>query len=704
MRDYQLEVFEQTSDYAELRLRDGDDVRTRGLKKVEIDELIEKVGQVYGKDAVAPLVYGSGDLVQLGQDLFEFLDGNERWLSKVLTDPSGSTLRIAAEERLRHLPWELMAEERSHLAVNTLAPFTPVRRVSPGDSLRHPEVANRPLRVLFMATSPEGVEPVLHFESEEAMILDATTATGAELVVEESGTLEGLRFVTESYGTDYFDIFHLSGHANVDEGSPVFLVENEVGGRVNARPDQIAQAIGGRWPRLVFVSGCLTGNAPDQGQLPSMSESLVQAGAPAVLGWALPVGDTAASITAAILYQGLASGRRLDEAVARARQELYTAKSTFWHFLRLYTDASPLAEMVTPLNTPGRERLTVRPASSEFMDPQTQLSRVASRQAFVGRRRLIQRCLRTLKTAITQPEASEGLVLQGMGGLGKSTLASRLLERMPTHQRAVWFGRVDETKFRDLTSKIRFETLANNQEADKILNTPDASLEMRVRYLLDGPMRNIPCLFVFDDFERGNLDERDGAYVGTHEINEILSALLKAIRQTSSASRVILTSRYEFPAPAGTRLRVEALETLNRNELAKKLQRLDQLRPDSPVDTSMREKAIEVAAGNPRLLEWLNLMIDDPSLDVQSLLAAIEGEAVRFREDIFAEKLLESQAPALQKMLAMLNVVELPVPGDTLRAIFQDPDVDSHMERASELGLLESGIDPETGERRYFVS
>ncbi len=56
--------------------------------------------------------------------------------------------------------------------------------------------------------------------------------------------------------------------------------------------------------------------------------------------------------------------------------------------------------------------------------------------------------------------AAEALVLQGMGGLGKSTLASRLLERMPTHQRAVWFGRVDLTKFRELTSKVTFQTPA----------------------------------------------------------------------------------------------------------------------------------------------------------------------------------------------------------------------------------------------------
>ena len=58
-------------------------------------------------------------------------------------------------------------------------------------------------------------------------------------------------------------------------------------------------------------------------------------------------------------------------------------------------------------------------------------------------------------------------MLQGMGGLGKSTLASRLLERMPTHQRAVWFGRVDLTKFRELTSKVTFQESGSADRGDR---------------------------------------------------------------------------------------------------------------------------------------------------------------------------------------------------------------------------------------------
>ena len=706
MNELELEIFEQSSDYSELRLRGGEGLRTRGLDRTAIDHLIEVVEHAYAEDSIAQRVFGSAELRDLGEILFNFLDGDERWFSQALADPRGATVRIAAGRRLRHLPWELVVRDGSCLAVSENAPLLPVRAASSIATLGAVVTPhNRPLRVLFMATSPEGVEPVLSYEAEEAGILEATADTGTELVVEESGTVEGLRFTAESYGPGYFDVLHVSGHATIDEGQPKFLVENELGGPALATADQIARAIDGQWPRLVFVSGCLTGGASDRGTIPSMSESLVQAGAPAVLGWALPVGDASANVFASRLYQDLAAGQPLDRSVVVARRQLYAGHSRSWHLLRVYADRSPLTPMVTPRYTQGRERIRVRHAADEFLDPQTQISRVASRASFVGRRRVIQRCLRTLKQPLGSSGAAEALVLQGMGGLGKSTLASRLLERMPTHQRAVWFGRVDLTKFRELTSKVTFQNLDQQIEATEMLAKDEVDLAVRLRYLFDGPLGQIPCLFVFDDFEQGNLEERDCGYVLSSEMAQILPALLKAIRESNSTSRVIITSRYQFPAPAGTTVRVEPLETLSDVEQTKKVANLPNLRPESvTAPAAIRDRAIEAASGNPRLLDWLDKIVADATLDVDDLIAAIENEADRFRESIFAQKLLDAQPTELQTMLAKVNVVELPVPATTVYTIHDHPEAASHLRRAAQLGLLEEGTDPETSEPRYFVS
>jgi hypothetical protein len=708
VNEFEVEIFQQTSDYAELRFSDGSRLRTRGLDKKVIDDLIEVVEQTYAEDAVAQRVFGSAQLRKLGETLYGFLDGDERWLSGTPVDPRGAILRIAAEQqRLRHLPWELLAQDGSYLTVRDRAPLLPIQVVGSIPTLGGAFApGNRPLRVLFMATSPEGVEPVLNFEAEEAGFLTATADTGTELVVEESGTLEGLRFTVESYGEGYFDVLHVSGHATVRDGQPTFLVENELGGLAYATADQIARAMAGRWPRVVFVSGCLTGNAPGSGTIPSMSESLVKAGAPVVLGWALPVGDVSATAFAAHLYRALAAGYSIGQSVVTARQQLYTGRSTAWHLLRMYATASPLTPIVTPLHTPGREPILVRQAADEFLDPQTQISRVASRANFVGRRRVIQRCLRALKQPLGSAGATQALVLKGMGGLGKSTLASRLLERMPTHQRVVWFGRVDLVKFRELASKITFEGLDQQSEASETLARDDVDLAVRLRHLFKGVLARTPCLFVFDDFEEGNLEQRDGGYVLSNEMAQILPSLLTAIREANSRSRVIITSRYQFPAPAGVTIRVESLETLTDVEQTKKVANLPNLRPESTTtSTDIRDRAIDAAGGNPRLLDWLDRIVADTNLDVGALIAAIENEADKFRkENIFAQKLLDTQPIELRKMLAKVNVVELPVPAATVYAIHDHPDAVAHVTRAAQLGLLEEGIDPETNQPRYFVS
>jgi hypothetical protein len=55
-------------------------------------------------------------------------------------------------------------------------------------------------------------------------------------------------------------------------------------------------------------------------------------------------------------------------------------------------------------------------------------------------------------------------------------------------------------------------------------------------------------------------------------------------------------------------------------------------------------------------------------------------------------------------MLAKVNVVELPVPAETIKAVHDDPDATGHITRAAQLGLIEQGTDPETGQPRYYVS
>lgn len=643
------------------------------------------------------------DPVSVGSQLYRWLDGDtDRWLSAALDTTEPVALHVdCSEAAIRTMPWELLAQGNEPLASDPLRPFTPVYRVRESGHAEVP-AANRPLRVLFMACSPRDVTPVLDFEREEAAMLDTGTQSQIEITVEESGSLNGLQEKLVEAGEGYFDVVHINGHAGISENSPVFVAENDYGERSDASSAELAACFQGLWPQLVFLSGCTTGGAAERGAVPSMAEYLVHAGAPAVLGWAEPVGDLAAIQLAQFLYGHLASGLAVDEACARARQELMSEAAhnarQYGQLLRLYSDGTPLSGLVTPSGTTGRARIAVPETSDSFLDADG-ISRVASKDGFVGRRREIQRCLRSLRS-----DGTDVLVIHGMGGLGKSTLTSRLLDRMiSSHQQVVWVGQLDEPKIIQGLNRLVLSDIAITIQMNEIMQQ-DAPLATRLSYVLSQPLRDTPVLFVFDDFEFRNLDDPGGIPVMTPQSAEIVNAFAAAIRSTNSASRLVIASRYDFAQNAVNRVAREHLGSLNPADAGKKVSRTMNLRAGSSTDRALRERAIETAAGIPRLIEWLDLVVGDPALNHGQVIDALAEKAVQFRTDVLAEQLLESLGDDGKRHLALAAIYEIPVPVEAMIALTSDVEASKNMARASQVGLIESSPGPGQEVDRFYVS
>lgn len=697
MQLHTIKVVEKTSKVAQLRFfsPEGKLIGERELSIHEIERFAAKVERKYHVLTIDPM----RSLPALGRELYEWLDGPAtRWLARALKESNeGMTLRIDVTKKLRHLPWELLYTNAGYLCSAPFQLFTPARLVADAKPSAI-ETHNRPLRMLFMACSAEDVQPLLDFETEERLILQSASQHKIELFVEESGSLDGLRHQVEAFGRGHFDVFHLTGHADVDERGPHFLMENDQGLRQDVTADEIAKAFQGNWPRLIFLSGCKTGQSPKQGYLPSFCEAMVRAGAPAVLGWALPVYDATANLAAGELYGHLAAGKSIDESVARTRLHLLQEKDPDWHLLRLYINATPLDGMVTAPKSKGRDRLMVREAASEFFDAGAKVE-VCKREHFVGRRRSIQRCLRTLQSSQGDNHYAEGVLLSGMGGLGKSSLAARLCERMDGYKRILFVGALDELGFITKVSDA-----LGDPEAIGLLNQFGLSLTQQLRNLFVGPLATQPIIFVLDDFEQ-NLEASGGGYIVKSEPLEALEPLLTAIRDTGSESRVIVTSRYQFPLPSPLRLREEPLETLRGGELAKKLTRLAAFSSSSSIEIEekTRERARTLGAGNPRLLEWLNKILVDGPTDATPIMDAMEAAAEKFRENILLSKLLAQLPGECRRLIALASVYELPVDRQAIAVAVNGP-IDPHLGRASSLGLIESGVNPATGQSRYFVS
>ena len=645
------------------------------------------------------------EYAKTGQALYNWLDGdgsNGNLARELNRHPrEGIVLAIAVSEGLAHLPWEILYDDTKFL-VETIPAIVPIRWVTQANSqplIQEDEPANRALNVLFMATSPLGVEPVLDYEEEEGQILSATQRTPIHLQVEESGCLSELGYLVREYEKKYFDVFHLTGHATHKDQKPCFLTEDEYGNRVYSSSRDIANTFNFSLPSLIFLSGCRTGYASDD-DIPSMAEELLNMGAKAVLGWGEKVLDTEASTASSKLYSELSAGETITQALALTYQALIKEKARDWHKLRLYVDDILPQALVTPLRRPRRQQLLRPIITTEFRDDEGHL-RVVSRENFVGRRRQLQNCLRTLKT----DQEKVGVLLHGMGGLGKSSIASRLWDRLPDFEKILWWRQIDEpTLITKLSSKLIKPEL---REVRTILRAMNDGLEVKLAYLFSqlAELGEKPFLFIFDDFE-WNLEPREGHYILKSEVVPILEALILAIRETGTEHRIIITCRYRFDSELLDSFYEQGLEPLRKAELTKKLNRLKNFNSDR-ISEDVRERALNLADGNPRLLEFLNNGILEEQ-DAEAKLTELENSPELWKnkiDKIIWEELYQLIDEPLQQVLSHCLVYEIPVPIAAFERVCESlPNYQQQLQRGLDLGLIEVSSEFQEGDRFYRVS
>ena len=695
MQILHLDLKPAGKDYIELRffVDNPNQYEPRSLPLAEISDLLTKAEESY-------YTYLPEDYAITGKKLYNWLDGNDRFLQELIDKywREGIILAISTAEKLAHLPWEILHDGNSFL-VQRVPGIVPVRWV--GSSAKKLSVEekreNRSLQVLFMATSPLGITPVLNFEAEEGHILEATKRQPLALTVEESGCLTELGYLVEDYGKDYFDVLHLTGHATFKDDEPRFITETETGEANYASATDIAQELQFQLPELIFLSGCRTGQAGKSGAVPSMAESLLEAGAKVVLGWGQSVLDTEATAAAAALYQSLAAGKTVTEAVAETYQALIKNQARDWHLLRFYVAESLPGALVTTLRTRGRKPAPSISVATQFLDPAGKV-KVPTRESFVGRRRQLQNCIR----ALNPPSEQVGVLIHGMGGLGKSSLAARLCDRLTNFQRVVWVERIDEAILvRRLSEKL------DNKLLREMLQDPDEELKFRLKrvfqILADPSAYGIPLdkggwegsrfLLVLDDFEV-NLEPREDTYVLKPEAAMILEAIVWAIRETNLYHRLIITSRYDFSSIQSPYFYKQPLEALRGADLQKKCDRLEAFSAESKVEEALQSPAKKLADGNPRLLEWLDKILLDKTVDQQAILESLADNPVKLREQVLAKSLLEQMDESMGEFLSRGLVFELPVPREALAAVCESiPELDRQIERAVALGLLEVSPD-----------
>jgi tetratricopeptide (TPR) repeat protein len=622
-----------------------------------------------------------------------------------------------AERAFVEAPWELLAWPEGSggsgfLAADAIRRFCPYRRL--GAEAAPPAPGDHRLGIAFMAASPRGgVE--LDFEGEENAIIAATRRIGVDLEVEDSGNLDLL--AERLAELEPMQVVHLSCHGT-NRPEPRLLLEDEAGDEVKVAAADLAEALQTGLPGVLFLSACLTA-AGTVGEADPLVGAMVRAGLPAVLGWDGSVRDGEATRFAAVLYGELQRRAALAAAVATARRQLLAGDADHrpardWHLARLWLGPAGGGPLVSGRNR-KRRAIAEEHGFKAFLDKRQSRSPVASREAFVGRRHELQRCLATLRG-----QERAGVLVHGMGRLGKSSLAARLASRMAGHETAVLY---EGYRPQDLLAALRAtsrETAAVIDQRAPGLQPTAESLELLLREVLEGPASGNeagrPVLLVVDDLEQILDDPLPG---GLHRVKPerqaLMIAVLRAFDPARTESRLVVTSRYRFTLPdrgadLASRLGDEQLGPMHEAGARKQA-----LRREGGSDLAatagtaeLVNRAVEVARGHPGLQDLLLDLATQSPTTAASVLEQMEAyldggelpgeaEVKAYLLNLTLDHLLGLLSDAERELLRATTLFELPVPLEVLRRL--ESAVGGRLDRLLALGLVdrfEDIVRPET--------
>ncbi|MGI5246626.1 tetratricopeptide repeat protein [Dactylosporangium sp. CA-139066] len=521
-------------------------------------------------------------------------------------------LRIGVDAPgLAGLPWEALPEPVSGQPLALHPQVVVYRRSGAAGSGR----LAGPLRIVVAIASPDtGGGPLLDYERELRAVLAAVRGARqhqARVEVVPFATTRAIRAALDVPGGVH--VLHISAH-----GKPgVLLLEDEDGAAREVTAEQLLEEAipPGRMPPVLALAACYTDVTGEQ-QGPSFAAQLAGRGACAVIGTQTSVTDRYATLLFARVYAELAASGDPDvvRAVADARRMVQR---------ELLAGGDRAAQMLAGMDEWGVVTLLAGAPEVPVVDhgvprvpaPAVRTSEwgpVAARPVgqFVGRRAL-QRQL----PALLAGDDVAGLVLHGIGGVGKTTLAAEVLRRTvdadPGWRVVSLFGPVSvDAVLAAVAGVARRELLVRQAVAGPATVAVQAAGQVelpwadRLALLHDHVLDDVPILLVLDNFE-------DNLSSDHHTITDPdLAGLLAAWAAAPGRSRLLLTSRHPIALPDGAEGRLLAVPVgpLSAAETGKLLWSLPQVDRHATTEAAT-EQIWRTVGGHPRSLEYLDALL-----------------------------------------------------------------------------------------------
>ncbi|MCY2966259.1 MAG: CHAT domain-containing protein, partial [Planctomycetota bacterium] len=337
-------------------------------------------------------------------------------------------------EALRLADDRLLATVANVVTFRTPATATASLGGSAASAKQPAESLAGPIKVLIAVGAPDEGQTasvVLDHERELQNILNAVeTAQKSEnfqVRILEVGHPE---VIQTALRRDPYHVLHLSCHGGPGE----LELEDEEGRAVRTTAQELLAALvaSGRPVPLIFLNSCHGGVAADT--TASFSVDLLRRGVPAVVAMQTSVSDHYATQLAEAFYGQLANHEPplASRALAAAREQVEQARHKAIQLGASLAETQPeyataalyLAGTEQPVADLARNRQPLtRPPVYAVSGPVPQL-RIDD---LIGRRANLRHTLQTLRDT-KRPKS--GVVLTGLGGVGKSAVAGRVMQRM----------------------------------------------------------------------------------------------------------------------------------------------------------------------------------------------------------------------------------------------------------------------------------
>ncbi|MEU0886222.1 CHAT domain-containing protein [Lentzea sp. NPDC005914] len=553
---------------------------------------------------------GDARLVVLGQALWRaLLDDatSARLLELIDHSPWGSVVDVVVElpEEVSWLPVELLQLPDGRLAAT--APGVRLSRRLAGVQRPPAAALPGPLKILAAVAAPEETltsSPPLDVEAEMQALLDAVTDLDADDgVAAQVRILEvaSLAEIGRALAADQYHVLHLSAHGS----ATTVELEDEDGHPVTADADRLVAALraGERPLPLVVLSSCRGAETGTAG----LAAALVRHGADRVVAMQASVTDRFATALARELYHQLARdvGMTVTQALAAARREVseHLAEQA-----RKARDRMPRPEAVVPTLLCGGADRALRDPSQ----PEQPLRRITAAPTgtggvrelpvgyLIGRRSVLRTAAAVLRrTAQDREQVGDwaGLVLTGIGGIGKTAVAGRILARAREQGWAI-AEHVGVWNPAALTADVA-SALAEHGHSELVDALRDRGHDDTTKLsLVLTALTRVRLVVLFDDFEQNLTAASEFLDPGFAEI-------FTAVCDHAQTGRVLVTCRYPIPGAESVLLRLE-LPALTPAELGRLLLRLPALRDLSTQD---RKLVVRTIGGHPRLIEFLDVLL-----------------------------------------------------------------------------------------------